>query len=46
MTLDSTLAVLQSWLEVAAASVLHALIFTAILLGAWFEATRDRRSGS
>jgi hypothetical protein len=44
MTLDSTLAVLQSWFAVATASVLHALVFVAILLGAWFEATRGRSS--
>lgn len=43
---DSTLAVLQSWVAVAAASVLHALIWAAILLAAWVEATRGRRSGS
>jgi hypothetical protein len=42
---DSTLAVLQSWVAVATASVLHALVFAAILLAAWIEATRGR-SGS
>jgi hypothetical protein len=45
VTLDSTLAVLQSWVAVATASVLHALVFVAILLAGWIEATRGR-SGS
>jgi hypothetical protein len=37
---DSTLAVLQSWVAVATASVLHALVFAAVLLAAWVEATK------
>lgn len=37
---DNTLAVLQSWLDVATASVLHALVFAAIVAAGIYEARR------
>jgi hypothetical protein len=40
--MNNTLAVLQSWVAVATASVLHALVFAAILLAGWVEATRGK----